>query len=585
MGDRCFAAVVCAAVAFCWVNHLSDPPWFQVLSEFTDEAQYSLNCQHYLKTGTWELTWQNNIWNSPLYQGVCLLGMSIFGTTLFAIRTVSAIFASGTILVIAFFWRRNFGWKISAAAVTLLSLNSGFYELRRATGPEMSALFFTTLGYCLLAEDGQVARLSAGVSLGAAVLCKITSVYWLGGALAYIAFTVWRRREKAFSAALFLIPVAAAAGCVGVIFLLGRGRWNTQLAVEASFFSAQQAWYQRFLLLLTGDSALCPGLILAWTGASSWFASLWAPRNGGAAPERRAEDAATFWALGILAVSLIWPTSMPRRIIGSIIPLSLLCVLGFHRMSVSLRCARTWRKAAFAVTMVLQAAFWGVAVSNCAAGFKHYIARSSAETGIRAGLLWACDPKALATLWWIACALFAVSALALRGKSESKSSIVNRLAVAVWMVAFGASAWFTVGWCAMNPSYTVLQSCRRVAGMFRAGDALVAHLHDGRQAFLLSLEGPAAPLMEAPRPEPWRGDVRLLKRARCATVMRRTLWKWSKAEGWVHPPKPEDIVNTLSLDVIPNPWGVCAYTFQIAFLSAESPQGAIPAQSAQENVK
>jgi len=170
---------------------------------------------------------------------------------------------------------------------------------------------------------------------------------------------------------------------------------------------------------------------------------------------------------------------------------------------------------------------------------------------------------------WAALLLAVVVYLAVVLRRRQLRLIVGALA----LLAYAGWSCFTVGWCTLKPSYTVVEASVPLRRFVRRGDCMRFWLREGNQGFALCLENDATPMFMLGRTslKAQRTDTSLAFRAYSITLRRRTTWRW--AQSPLEAPVPEfDIEEELPvLRLIPNPLGVHSHDVRVLILKRRQP--------------
>ncbi|HOX36625.1 MAG TPA: glycosyltransferase family 39 protein [Candidatus Brocadiia bacterium] len=581
-GKACFWATL-LGVLFCWAWLRSDPPWDNLIGEFTDEMQYCANAQYLIKLGQWRVNWLDNSWNSPLFQVAAIASMKTFGPTWLSVRALSACFASGVVIVLAEFVRRRMGAKAAIIAVGLLSSNAIFFSVRKSFAPEIMATFFLSLGYFTLTERGGRSSLVAGIALAAAAATKLSAGYAAPGAFIFVLFCLKSGDWKVRDAVLFTIPWVALGIAAGVGLALEHEAWVAHWKVQSTYFfrSGTPILSRLRELFISCNPLISPTFWVLHAGGAVCLLKFAARRKGGAVTDNeaqlshsRAELLMLLWTAGIYAASFISFENIERRIIYALVPLTVLNASlisgGIKGLMEGFRGVRSFskkRKAFLIFGGVLICAYVGLLVGNSALRYFIYFGRCAGDDAASVHAL-AFPVSVMAALFFfflILDAAFMQEMITSRFRRFISAGSLAGSALCLCACLYVADAALTVGWRSVHPTYTVAGAVSEVSRLMKPGDCLISSESLDRGAFLLSLDGPAIPILmveDAP-------DIPAGCRPRGAvtTYARRTFWMWHDQTPLLEVASKTRRVKVLEFPLIPNPLGV--YTFVVKAMIIE----------------
>ncbi len=178
----------------------------------------------------------------PLY--VVALAIRIFGETIFAVRFVSVLAGVLTIVVLYFFARRFFDWKMALLAAFLLTISNWHLHFSRIGFPVAAWPLFVLLGVWFLLEAIERRHLLrwifAGAVLGSGLYIYNAHVLFVAIAGLFAAWCLWRDKKiTGRTRAFYFFAFAITLLCVAVPMLLYARR-------PESYFTAHFELYSLF---------------------------------------------------------------------------------------------------------------------------------------------------------------------------------------------------------------------------------------------------------------------------------------------------------------------------------------------------
>ncbi|HOX36358.1 MAG TPA: hypothetical protein PL033_00095 [Candidatus Brocadiia bacterium] len=567
---------MCAMIALCWLRLAGDPPWYNLVGEFTDEAFYTANVQCVFKAGRWQAGYLDQSWSSPILQGILLVWGGIFGVGFAAIKGLNALVASFTLIASAWFARKHYGARAAMLLVAALGFNSVFFIVRKTFCPEAFHLLLITTAYFLLLGGRRRDFFLSGLCLALAVGVKLSGFYALPGAGLFVLWKFWRKRMFFADMVVFGLPMAVAFSAYGVTYIIMRDRWAMSIEQQALQINLLRETIATRLFAVFTAAVLTSdlGAMLPAIAAGVWivraaiveksFFNFKDPQ-----PESERVILLLFWILTPVLIGLVNPEYMNRRLLPLLVPLCLLAVLPVPKYPKKGVRMRPRGSGAFSASdlwllMALMHAFYAAYMMfwclNVNYVFAYHLRFDDFNTPT------ATDSERLCLL----AASAAVGLLVLFAETTPNMLLLRRMRQTGIVLYLGW--WLLVsGWCIINPTYTIAEASASLGKYTRRGDMMGFIQSEANQGFVLCMNNDAVPYFVAgnhpeqatARPEGLR--LRLLSR----TIERRTAWEWQMV------PRISEFYSLkletapIFLDLVPMPFGRFSHRIEVVVLKDE----------------
>ncbi|GEM_PF-2606859 len=559
--DKALLLLVAAGCMSFWLHLRADPPWNNVLGEFTDEANYTGNVQSCVKLGKWSVNWLDNVWACPLYQGALLFVARLVGKADYlSLRIVASGLATVLLAAFALIARRCFGSRGAIWAVALMAANSVFLALYRNFGAETGVVLCLLSGYWFLSGRGIANYALAGLLFCLAIGMKLSGVYGIAGAGIFVLWGLMRRRIGVREAIAIAAPLALGAGVAMLAWSVKRGDWeiNFQLQRLISKRTALSLG-ERFIRVIVNCHLLRdPGFWIPFALTCLWLPD-WLVRRlpaiwKGQCDER--SELLTFAMLlesaGVVVMCLLNPENVIRRMVFLLVPMCLLFPRCFEREGDESSPGRLgWSVVACMAVYSGLLAIWSF---RCYADYfmlsRAWVSKTEFKGGIAISPFWAILPAL--------CLLLSFG----RGRKNVRRGVTGAA-----IVLFASWSCLTTGRYIMRPTFTVVEAGRSLREFVRRGDCMWFNLEEGNQGFVLSLENDAVPMFILPNSslEFQRTDRSVTPRLLSRTVGRYTTWQWGQWKERKPPPAPIETELRL-IRLVPNPMGVPSHEVAVEVL-------------------